>query len=83
VLCVESFLNRVKYLEKDNKSQNRCNWKYFEDKFGKSDLSQKIIELYIIRDIIVHNYIWVISYEPNEKWVEKNAKYILITRRAF
>ena len=68
VLIVESYLNRIKYLEK-NKSKNL---KFFENKFGKENphLYKKLIEIYILRDLIVHNHIWLSSYEYDDNYNE-------------
>lgn len=68
VLMIESCLNRIKYLEK-NKEENL---KFFKNKFEKqnSDLYKELIEIYILRDLIVHNHIWRISYVYDDNYDE-------------
>jgi len=58
ILLIESLLNRVRYLENDK----RDNLKFFNVKFKNQQLSEKIYEIYVLRDLIVHNHIWRISY---------------------
>jgi len=69
ILCVESAINRIKYLENDTE---RNNLTYFETKFKNQQLSEKLGELYVIRDLIVHNHIWEISYDYDEDYNEEN-----------
>ena len=68
ILMVESIINRVKYLEKKNKIENV---KFFSDFCKDSKLVSHLTELYVIRDIIVHNHLWSVSYEFDEKYNEK------------
>jgi len=58
ILLIESLLNRVRYFEKDK----RDNLKFFDAKFKNQQLSEKLYEIYVLRDLIVHNHIWRISY---------------------
>lgn len=68
VLLVESAMNRIKYLER-NKEENL---KFFENKFREKNpnLYKKLIEIYILRDLIVHNHIWRISYVYDDNYDE-------------
>lgn len=59
ILLVESVLNRVRYLKKSKQN----NLIFFSSKFNNPQLATKLYELYILRDLIVHNHIWRISYE--------------------
>lgn len=67
ILIVESSLNRIRYLEK-NKTDNL---KFFSSKFSNnSDWINKLHEVYVLRDLIVHNHIWRISYEFDNNYNE-------------
>lgn len=66
ILLIESVLNRVRYLEKDK----RGNLKFFDAKFNNAQLSTKLYEIYVLRDLIVHNHIWRISYEFDQNYNE-------------
>ena len=67
ILMIESVLNRVRYLEKEKKD----NLKFFSMKFSKEeDLIKKLHEIYVLRDLIVHNHIWRISYEFDNNYNE-------------
>ena len=66
ILLIESVLNRVRYLEKDK----RNNLKFFDAKFNNVQLSTKLYEIYVLRDLIVHNHIWRISYEFDQNYNE-------------
>jgi len=67
ILLVESSLNRIRYLEKDKKD----NLKFFSSKFSTNQgLINKLYEVYVLRDLIVHNHIWRISYEFDNNYNE-------------
>ena len=66
ILLIESALNRVRYLEKNKKN----NLKFFDEKFNNAQLSTKLHEIYVLRDLIVHNHIWIISYEFDQNYNE-------------
>jgi len=68
ILLIESVLNRVRYIEKSKQS----NLKFFEKKLDNSDLLVKLYEIYVLRDLIVHNHIWRISYEFDRDYKEIN-----------
>ncbi len=66
ILTVESALNRIRYLEKSRES----NLKFFQIKFNNSSLYDKLVEIYVIRDLIVHNHIWKIRYTFDQNYNE-------------
>ena len=66
ILTIESALNRARYIEKYKKG----NLEFFKNKINNKDLYDKLIELYVIRDLIVHNHIWRIRFTYNEKYNE-------------
>ncbi|MCK4636251.1 MAG: hypothetical protein KAT49_00050 [Methanomicrobia archaeon] len=58
ILLIESLLNRVRYFEKDR----RDNLKFFDKEFKNPKLLEKLYEVYVLRDLIVHNHLWRTSY---------------------
>ena len=66
ILLIESVLNKVRYLEKDTGN----NLRFFDAKFNNVQLSTKLYEIYVLRDLIVHNHIWRISYEFDQSYNE-------------
>lgn len=66
VLTVESALNRIRYIEKSNKN----NLEFFRIQFKNQQLCDKLNEIYILRDLVVHNHIWKITYEFDDDYNE-------------
>ena len=66
VLTVESALNRIRYLEKSKEE----NLEFFKNKFSNKKLYDKLVEIYVIRDLVVHNHIWRIRYTFDESYNE-------------
>lgn len=66
VLTVESALNRIRYLKKSNKN----NLEFFKIQFKNKQLYDKLNEIYILRDLVVHNHIWKITYEFDDDYNE-------------
>lgn len=67
ILFIESSLNRIRYLKKDKID----NLKFFSSRFMHNpDLVKKLYEIYVLRDLIVHNHIWRISYEFDNNYNE-------------
>ncbi len=67
ILLVESSLNRIRYLEKHKEG----NLKFFSSRFSTNpELVNKLYEIYVLRDLIVHNHIWRISYEFDNNYNE-------------
>lgn len=66
ILTVESALNRIRYLEKSNEN----NLEFFKNKFNNQKLYDKLVEIYVIRDLVVHNHIWRIRYTFDEDYNE-------------
>ncbi len=67
VLLVESIINRIKYLEK---SKTKNNLEFFKSFCNDNNLISYLTEIYIVRDLIVHNHIWRTSYDFDEKYNE-------------
>lgn len=75
VILIEAILNRVKYLKNKNKTGDNLEFfkKEFIDRKGRK-LKNKLLEVYIARDLIVHNHIWIIKYRYNKKFSEIEIK---------
>jgi len=68
VLLIESILNRIKYLKSDTEKNNV---EFFKNQFTKEILLyKKLKEIYILRDVIIHNHIWEINYVYNNNYEE-------------
>lgn len=66
VLTIESALNRIRYLEKSKEE----NLEFFKHKFSNKKLYDELVEIYVIRDLVVHNHIWRIRYTFDESYNE-------------
>jgi hypothetical protein len=72
VFCLESYLNRTRQIMIDLNRYNCPNkgevvLKYFENAFDSKELTGKLKELFILRDIIAHNHIWDVKIFTNTK----------------
>ena len=76
VLLIESVLNRVRYLERSNEK----NLKFFKLKFNEEELLlTKLYEIYVLRDLIVHNHIWRISHKFDQDYNEVDIYQTLLS----
>ena len=62
VLMIESLINRVKYFS-HSKYKRSNGYTFFENKFKNSQLSQKLKEIYQVRNAIAHNHFWSTTFE--------------------
>lgn len=75
VFCIESFIARIRYIDKDNLSQKKDALHYVRNKFSKDNIfCSKISELFVLRDLIAHNHLWEVTYEFDENYNEINIK---------
>jgi len=65
VLLVESALNRTRYIFGWDSPTKPL--KFFKKAFPSSILYSKLKELFVIRDVIVHNHIWEMKYRLEEE----------------
>ncbi len=70
--CIESFLNNLKYRKKqtDYRALNFFKREY-ED---YAELCEKLNELFTLRNVIAHNYIWEIHWELDDDFNEQNIE---------
>lgn len=73
VLSIEAYRNRIYYLEKRKISKNvaRDISSLFFDKdnsFSKQDFEAILNEIFVIRDVIVHNHIYEVEVVSDENW---------------
>jgi hypothetical protein len=77
ILCavvVESYLNKKDIIEKDEVSTETIGERI---KVFKSSLQNKLQDLFIVRNSIVHNYIWETQYSYGKKLQEKNIETLI------
>ncbi len=67
MVFVESSINRMKYFEND---RTRSALEFFTTRFASMDIVDKMVELYILRDLLVHNHIWKIDYSFDDQYEE-------------
>jgi len=83
ILFVESMLNRILHFEREKgryqlQSKARINiLKFFEKKFNNKELLEKLKELYVFRDLIVHNHILCIRNKWDKDFQEIDINKIL------
>ena len=59
VLLLESMLNRTRYvMGLASKRKGDSVLTFFRSNFPDSGLCDKLVELFVVRDVIVHNHIW-------------------------
>ena len=73
VLMIDSILNRIRYLKNDQSKIK--NLDFFKSEFNNKKLSEKLTEIYVLRDIIAHNHIFEIEYDydQNHNFIIKNT----------
>ena len=72
VLCIESLLNNIKY---HNDASDRISLNFFKRKYRSyNDLIGNLEDLFILRNIIAHNYIWKIKYNFDNEYNEINIR---------
>ena len=80
VAIIESFINRIKHFSRSKFKYEKSNLKFFLEHFKNQDLHEKITELYILRDSIIHNHLWSISnsFDKNNNEIKIYHKLIKI-----
>lgn len=74
VFCIESFITRIRYIDNDNLDGMKRPLEYFKNSIDSGNLYRKLLELFILRDLIAHNHLWEINYDFDENFNEKNIK---------
>ncbi len=70
--CIESFLNNLKY---HKKCSDRIALNFFRREYDQYiDLAEDLNELFTLRNVIAHNYIWEINYNFDNQYNETNIK---------
>lgn len=75
-VIVESFVMRVRYLNYSEETESvRSLHKFLDEKYPMFDLTQELIEIFILRDVIAHNHIWEITSSGDSNiWLETQMK---------
>lgn len=69
-VLLESMLNRTMYIMDSIPNGKRSNvLAFFKESFPDSGLHNKMVELFVVRDVIAHNHIW----DAKIKWDEDYA----------
>ncbi len=72
VFCIESLLNNLKYHKKCS------DWNvltFFRREYPQYvDLAENLNELFTLRNVVAHNYIWKIKYEFDDNYNEINIR---------
>lgn len=70
VVCFESFMRRVRYLNKKNLRQRQRDEKsmlgLFRKLFPDHRLTSMLTEIFVLRDTIAHGQLWEVSYDLDE-----------------
>jgi len=72
VVCLESFMRRVRYLKKKDLTKRQRQEKsmlgLFRKLFSNHRLTCTLGEIFVLRDAIAHGQFWEVSYDLDENW---------------
>lgn len=80
VACLESYLMRVRYLtHQDASNQGHNTLAVFQTLYPKFSGLDALTEVYVVRDLLVHNHLWEVQY----KWDERSPMDLVQAVRSF
>ena len=76
IVLLESILNRTRYIMDSIPKGRRSNvLTFFQKSFPDSGLYNKMVELFVVRDVIAHNHIW----DAKIKWDKEDYSLKLVS----
>jgi len=68
VLCLESYLMRVRYINRKHPSSQKKNvLDFLEDLYPSFPSLEALTETFVLRDLLAHNHLWVIEFLWDEE----------------
>lgn len=72
VACLESYTMRVRYLKKATQAQINKEpvVQYLPKIFTEFPYTEELLEIFIVRDVVIHNHLWEIGFDWSDKGMD-------------
>jgi len=70
--CLESYTMRVRYLKKSTQAEidKQSVVQYLPKVFSGFPYSKELIEIFIVRDVVIHNHLWEIGFDWSDNGMD-------------